>query len=67
MTLLWLILLGINANDLKKTLYTLSCIKVVSYIMLFYNLIKEKIIGYNGQVQEDNINTLLEHDLYLAK
>jgi len=35
--------------------------------MLFYNLIKEKIIGYNGQVQEDNINTLLEHDLYLAK
>ena len=67
MTLLWLILLGINANNLEKTLYTLSYIEVVFYIMLFYNLIKEKIVGYNGQVQEDDINTLLEYNLYLAK
>jgi len=66
-TLLWLVFLGINANNLEKTLHTLSCIKVVSYIMPFYNLIKEKIAGYNGQVQENDINTLLEHDLYLAK
>ena len=67
MTLLRLILLGINANNLEKTLHILSYIEVISYIVLFYNLIKEKIAGYNGQVQEDNIYTLAEHDLYLAK
>ena len=47
MTLLRLVLLGINANNLEKTLHTLSYIEVVSYIVPFYNLIEEKIIGYN--------------------
>ena len=66
-TLLRLVLPGINANDLEKTLHTLSCIEVISYTVPFYNLIKEKIVGYNELVQKDNINTLVEHDLYLAK
>jgi len=65
-TLLWLLLLGINANNLEKTLYALSYIEVISYIIPFHNLIKENIAGYNRQVQEDNINTLAKHDLYLA-
>lgn len=47
-TLLRLLLLGINANNLEKTLYVLSYIEVISYIVLFYNLIKENIAGYNG-------------------
>jgi len=45
--LLRLVLLGINANNLEKTLYILSYIEVVSYIVPFYNLIKEKTAGYN--------------------
>ena len=49
-TLLRLILLGINTNNLEKTLYILFCIEVISYIVPFHNLIKEKIAGYNGQV-----------------
>ena len=53
-TLLWLVLPGIDANDLKKTSHTLSCIEVVSYIVSFRNLTKEKIAGHDGQVQEDD-------------
>jgi len=49
-TLLGLVLLGINANNLKKTLHTLSCIEIIFYIIPFYNLIKEKTAGYNRQV-----------------
>ena len=66
-TLLGLVLLGINANNLEKTLHTLFCIEVIFYIVPFHNLVKEKTAGYNGQVQEDDINTLVEYDLYLAK
>ena len=46
-TLFGLVLLSINANNLEKTLYTLSYIKVVFYIVPFHNLTKEKTVGYN--------------------
>ena len=49
-TLLRLILLGINANNLEKTLHILSCIEVISYVVPFHDLIKEKIAGHNRQV-----------------
>lgn len=47
-TLLRLLLPGIDANDLEKTSHALSCIEVVSYIVPFHNLTKENIAGHDG-------------------
>ncbi|GME47814.1 Armadillo-like helical [Neofusicoccum parvum] len=55
-TLLGLALPGIDANDLEKTLHTLSYIQSVSYIIPFHDLTKEKrtVAKENGDISMEN-------------
>ncbi|KAF2116058.1 hypothetical protein BDV96DRAFT_645409 [Lophiotrema nucula] len=58
-TVLGLALPGIDANDLDKTLATLSYIQNVSYIVPFHDLTKER-SGANGHPSKDGTETPME-------
>jgi proteasome activator subunit 4 len=58
-TCLGLALPGIDANDLEKTLYTLSYIQGVCYTVPFHDLTQEK-KGVNGVTSRDGTETPME-------
>lgn len=58
-TVLGLALPGIDANDLEKTLHTLSYIQGVCYTVPFHDLSQEK-KGDNGQIIRDGTATPME-------
>ncbi|KAF2465409.1 uncharacterized protein BDR25DRAFT_269954 [Lindgomyces ingoldianus] len=58
-TALGLALPGIDANDLEKTLHTLSYIQAVSYTVPFHDLTQEK-KEPNGQILRDGAETPME-------
>ncbi|KAF2812513.1 uncharacterized protein BDZ99DRAFT_413274 [Mytilinidion resinicola] len=59
-TVLGLALPGIDANDLEKTLHTLSYIQGVCYTVPFHDLTKEKRPGQNGRLTGDGTETPIE-------
>ncbi|OCK79895.1 hypothetical protein K432DRAFT_405169 [Lepidopterella palustris CBS 459.81] len=59
-TVLGLALPGIDANDLEKTLHTLSYIQGVCYTVPFHDLTKEKRQELNGRCTRDGTETPME-------
>lgn len=59
-TVLGLALPGIDANDLEKTLHTLSYIQGVCYTVPFHDLTQEKKDGRNNQAPRDGTDTPME-------